>query len=212
MSLRLPPALAGPPWFPPSRCQASSRRRGGPGSRRRPGRTRSDQRFLSVGSGRHRRGPGERGGSGTAAARDAELATARPVDSRGGTGCRSAGWAGSVTPGTVTGWLEEEPGPDPACGAGWGSESSMNTMDNMGREGCEGTVGCEGSVSRVGQRAQDSESNTGRVLKEDGMDREGSVSSVGRGGVRLYRGPRWGSMGREGQRVVRWQQRQTRTA
>lgn len=45
---------------------------------------------------------------------------ARPVDSRGGTGCRSAGRAGSVTPGTATGRPEEEPGPDPGCG-GWRS-------------------------------------------------------------------------------------------
>lgn len=67
----------------------------------------------------------------------------------------------------------------------------MNSMGNIGREVCEGTVGCEGSVARLEQGAQDSEGNTAGVHREDGMGREGTVSSVGRGGVRWYRRQRW---------------------
>lgn len=141
MSPRLPPALAGPPWvssFPLPSLEQMAERAGLPEAPREE--TERPKVPLCRGASGSEGGPGERGGSGAAAATEAGLATARPVDSRGGTGCRSAGWAGSVTPGTVTGWLEEEPGPDPECGVGWGSEDSMNSMGNtdssVGREGC----------------------------------------------------------------------------
>lgn len=88
------------------------------------------------------RGAREQGGSGTGPGerRAPRVALAEQrgpgrVDSRGGTGGGSAGWAGKVTLGTVTGQPEEELGPIPRPaqrGAGWGSGARSRALGSAG--------------------------------------------------------------------------------